>query len=98
MRCACTGGKDTMSGTPASPSGLLPQLPGPSGSSAGGLAQRVASGYLQLIANVASAALGGGIAILLGVSPLPNSFPLVQLAEDNPAVTLGLGALFIVLV
>jgi hypothetical protein len=58
----------------------------------------VASGYLQLIANVASAALGGGIAILLGVSPLPNSFPLIQLAEANPAITLGLGALFIILV
>jgi hypothetical protein len=64
----------------------------------GGLAQRVASGYLQLIANVASAALGGGLAILLGVSPLPTSFPLAPLAAAQPVVTLCLGALFIVLV
>ena len=44
-----------------------------------GAPQRLAESYLQLVSNMASAAVGGGIAILLGFSPFPASFPVLWL-------------------
>ncbi len=43
-----------------------------------GAPQRLAESYLQLVSNMASAAVGGGIAIL-GFSPFPASFPVLWL-------------------
>ncbi len=48
--------------------------------------------YLELLSNVGSAALGGGLTILLGFSPLPNSFPLVAFARSSPHLALGIAA------
>lgn len=46
--------------------------------------------YLELLSNVGSALVGGGVPILLGFSPLPDSFPLVAFAQSSPRVALGI--------
>lgn len=59
------------------------------------LAQR----YLELLSNVGSALVGGGLPILLGFGPLPDSFPLVALAVSSPNVAIGVaGGLLLLLV
>jgi hypothetical protein len=46
------------------------------------------------LASWAASTLGGfGVVVSLGLSPLPNSFPLVTLARDNPPFALLLGGL-----
>lgn len=55
--------------------------------------------YLELLSNVGSALVGGGVPILLGFSPLPDSFPLVAFAQSSPRVALGIaGGLLLLLV
>jgi hypothetical protein len=58
--------------------------------------QRLAESYLQLVSNMASAAVGGGVAILLGFSPLPDTFPVIGFAREHPQLLLGLGAALLV--
>jgi hypothetical protein len=52
---------------------------------------------VQLVSNVGSAVLGGGLLILLGISPLPASFPLLALAKSTPGLTLTLGMTLVLL-
>src|SRR5262249_33966492 len=54
-------------------------------------ANRLAQLYNQIASSAASAALGSGILVLLGFSPLPTSFPLVAFARAHPEVALALG-------
>jgi len=58
----------------------------------------LARNYLQLTSNAASAVLGIGLSILLGISPLPSSFPLIGLAHAYPTASLIVGALLLLLV
>jgi hypothetical protein len=48
--------------------------------------------YLELLSNVGSALVGGGLPVLLGFSPLPSSFPLVAFALSSPDIALGIAA------
>lgn len=57
--------------------------------------QRLAESYLTLVSNMASAAVGGGVAILLGFSPIPSSFPVLGFARAHPQLLLGLGGALI---
>jgi hypothetical protein len=66
-------------------------LAGRSADQSRGTAHLLAERYLQLVSNVGSAVVGGGLPILLGVSPLPASFPLIALAKGAPSLTLALG-------
>ena len=55
--------------------------------------------YLELLSNIGSALVGGGLPILLGFSPLPDSFPLVAFAQSSPQVALAIaGGLLLLLV
>src|SRR5262249_24380964 len=51
--------------------------------------------YTQIAASAASAALGSGILVLLGFSPLPASFPLVTFARAHPVTALTLGTVLL---
>src|SRR5215469_9556123 len=53
--------------------------------------------YLELLSNVGSAAVGGGLPILLGFSPLPSSFPLVAFAQSSPDIALGIAGVLLLL-
>src|SRR5262249_31490735 len=56
---------------------------------------RLAQLYTQIAASAASAALGSGILVLLGFSPLPASFPLVTFARAHPVTALTLGTVLL---
>lgn len=57
--------------------------------------QRLAESYLQLVSNMASAAVGGGVAILLGFSPFPSTFPVLGFISGHPQFVLALGGLLL---
>ena len=58
--------------------------------------RRLAESYLMLVSNMASAAVGGGVAILLGFNPIPSSFPVVGFAREHPQLLLGVGGVLLV--
>ncbi|HEX6819988.1 MAG TPA: hypothetical protein VF120_16555 [Ktedonobacterales bacterium] len=58
--------------------------------------QRLAESYLQLVSNMASAAVGGGAAILLGFSPIHSSFPVLGFVDGHPQLVLALGGALLV--
>jgi hypothetical protein len=57
----------------------------------------LARSYLRLASNIASGALGIGISILFGFSPLPRSFPLIVFTRTYPQVALVIGTLLAML-
>ncbi len=57
----------------------------------------LARNYLQLSSNVASAMLGIGLSIVLGISPLPPSFPLINFAHTFPTASVIVGGLLVLL-
>ena len=51
-------------------------------------ADKQARSFLRLASEIASTLCGFGVVVALGLSPLPTSFPLVTLAQENPAFAL----------
>src|SRR5215475_10915172 len=72
---------------------VLPQ--GQGGETVGVALARHAQGYLRLASNAASALLGLVVLAVLGLNPLPASFPLITLARATPWIAVALGIFLI---
>src|SRR5262245_55246847 len=59
--------------------------------------ERAAHGYLRFVSNLASAAVGGAAAILLGVVPLPGNFPALTFLHSYPYYSVALGVALLIL-